>query len=71
LDVRQQNQNQIDHILTDRQRHLNILDVKSFSAADCDTSHYLVVAKIGERLAVDKQRSHRFHMKMLNFKKLN
>jgi hypothetical protein len=27
-------------------------------AADCDSDHYLVVAKVRERLAVNKQRSH-------------
>jgi hypothetical protein len=37
-------------------------DVQSFRAADCDTDHYLVVAKVRERLAVNEQRSHRFHM---------
>jgi hypothetical protein len=52
--------NQIDHILVDSQWHLNILDVRSYRAADCDTDHYLVVVKIKERLAVNKQRSHRF-----------
>jgi hypothetical protein len=30
-----------------------------------------VVAKIRERLAVDKQRSQRFHMERFNLKKLN
>jgi hypothetical protein len=63
--------NQIDHILVDRQRHSNVLDVRSFRTADCDTDHYLVVAKFRERLAMNKQRSHRFHMERLNLKKLN
>jgi hypothetical protein len=36
-------------------------------AAVCD----LVVAKVRERLAVNKQSSHRFHMGMFNHKKLN
>jgi hypothetical protein len=30
--------------------------------SDCDTDHYLVVAKVRERLAVNKQRSQRFDM---------
>jgi endonuclease/exonuclease/phosphatase family metal-dependent hydrolase len=47
--------NQIDHILIDRRRHSSVLDVQSFRAADCDTDRYLVVAKIRERIAVNKQ----------------
>jgi hypothetical protein len=61
-----------NQILIDRQRHSNVLDVQLFRAADCDSDHYLVVvAKVTERLAVNKQRSHRFHMEMFNLKKLN
>jgi hypothetical protein len=63
--------NQIDHILIDRRRHSNVLDVRSFRAADCDTDHYLVVAKIRERLAVNKQGSYTFHMERFNLNKLN
>jgi hypothetical protein len=63
--------NQIDHILVDRRRHSNVLDVRSFRAADHDSDHYLVVAKVRKRLAVNKQRSHRFHMQRFNPKKLN
>jgi endonuclease/exonuclease/phosphatase family metal-dependent hydrolase len=37
--------NQIDHVLIDKRRHSNALDVRSFRGADCDTGHYLVVAK--------------------------
>jgi hypothetical protein len=62
--------NQIDRIVTDRQRHSSVLDVRSFRATDCDTDHYLVVAKVRERLAVNKQGSRRFHTEMLNFNKL-
>jgi endonuclease/exonuclease/phosphatase family metal-dependent hydrolase len=47
-------QNQIDHILTDRRRHSSIPDVRSFRGADCDSDHYLIVAKVRERLAVSK-----------------
>jgi hypothetical protein len=47
--------NQVDHILVDRRRHLNVLDVRSFRAADCDSDYYLVVAKVRERLTVNTQ----------------
>jgi hypothetical protein len=63
--------NQIDHFLIDRQRHSGVFDVRSFRAADCNTEHYLVVAKFEERLAVNKKISHRFHMERFNLKKLN
>jgi hypothetical protein len=52
--------NQIAHILVHRQRHSNVLDVRSFRAADCDSDHYLVVAKVRERLAINKQISRNF-----------
>jgi endonuclease/exonuclease/phosphatase family metal-dependent hydrolase len=63
--------NQIDHILVGRRRHSNVLDVRSFRAADCDSDHSLVVAKFRERLAVNKQRSQRFNMERFNLNKLN
>jgi hypothetical protein len=49
---------------------LTVLDVRSFRAADCDTDHYLVVAKVMERLAMNKQRSQRFHRNRFNLKML-
>jgi hypothetical protein len=36
-------------------RHSSVLDVQSFRGADCDTDHYLVVAKVRERLTVSKR----------------
>jgi hypothetical protein len=39
-------------------------------AADCDSDHFLVVAKVKERLAANKGISHIFHMEQLNLKKL-
>jgi hypothetical protein len=61
--------NQIHHILVDRRRHLRVLDVRSFKAADRDTD--LVVVKVRERLSVNKRRSHRCHMERFSLKKLN
>jgi hypothetical protein len=58
-------------MLIDRRRHSSILDVRSFRAADCDTDHYLVVAKVREALTVNTQRTHRVHMGRFNLKKLN
>jgi hypothetical protein len=63
--------NQIVHVLIDRRRHSSILDVRSFRAADCDTDHYLVVAKVRKRLAVSKHSTNRVHMERFSLKKLN
>jgi hypothetical protein len=60
--------NLIDHILIGRQRHSSVLDIRSFSTADCDTDHSLLVAKVRERLAENKQRLHRFHKERFNLK---
>jgi len=65
------NHNQIYHILIDRRRHSNVLDVRSFRGADCDTDNYLVVAKVRERLAVSKQGAQRFDGERFNLRKLN
>jgi hypothetical protein len=45
--------------------------VRSFRAADCDTDHYLEVAKVLERLVVSKQTTHGVHMERFNLKNLN
>jgi hypothetical protein len=63
--------NEIDNILIEWGRHSSAPDVRSFIAADCDTDHYLVVAKLRERPAVTKQTTHRVHMARLNLKKIN
>jgi hypothetical protein len=56
----------IDHILIDRRRQSSMLDVRSFRRA-----HYLVVAKLRERLAVNKQAAQNFDGERFNLRKLN
>ena len=63
------NNSQIDYILIDRW-HSSILDIRSLTGADCDTVHYLVVEKVRERLAVNKQVTQTFHVERFNFRKL-
>jgi len=63
--------NQIDHVLLDRRWHSNVLDVRSFRGADCDTDHYLVIVKVRERLAVGKQAAQKFDRQRFNLRKLN
>jgi hypothetical protein len=46
-------------------------DIWPNRAADCDSDHYLVVEKVRERLAVNKQILRSFHMEMIKLKKLN
>jgi len=63
--------NQIDHVLIHRRWHSSILDLGSFRGADCDIDHYLVIAKVRERLAVGKQAAQRFDRQRFNLRKLN
>jgi hypothetical protein len=61
----------MDYILIDRSWHWSILDVRSFRRTDCDTDHYLVVAKFRERLAVSKQAAEKFDVERFNLRKLS
>jgi len=58
-------------ILIDRRWHSSVLDVRSFGGDDCDTGHYLVVAKVRERLAVSKRAAQRSDGERFNLRKLN
>ena len=60
------NHYQNDGTLIVRRWHSNILGVWP----DCDTLHYLVVAKIRERLSISKQVTQKFDMERPSLKKL-
>ena len=62
--------NQIDYILIAMRWHSSILDVRGFKGTDCDSDDYLVVTKVRESLAVNKEVAkksdgERFHLRML------
>jgi hypothetical protein len=57
--------------LIDKRRHSNILDVRSFRGADCDTDHYLVVAKLRGRISVSKRARQYFDLERFDLKKLD
>ena len=55
-----------------RQNEISIdEDLKSFRGAECDTDHYLVIAKFRERLAVGKQTEQRLDRHRFNLSELN
>jgi hypothetical protein len=58
--------------LIDKRRHSNIiLDFRSFRGSDCDADHYLVVAKLRERISVSKEARKIFHLETFLLKKLD
>ena len=62
--------NHTDNILIGRRWQSNILDLRSLRG-NCDTDHYLAVAKVREKLAVSKQSARKFYGERFNLKKLN
>jgi hypothetical protein len=63
--------NKTDHILVDRRQQSRIPDVQSFRGADCDADHYLVAAKLRERLLVSKLAAQKFDMQRFDLRKLS
>ena len=57
--------------MIDRRRHSRILGVRSFRGAECDTDHYLFVARVSKRLEVSKKAAQNSDGKRFNLRKLN
>lgn len=56
--------NQIDHILIQKRFRSCIKDIQSYKGADCDTNHFLVVAKFELKLQSHKQLKKRNSIKI-------
>uniref|UniRef100_A0A8D9F872 Craniofacial development protein 2 n=1 Tax=Cacopsylla melanoneura TaxID=428564 RepID=A0A8D9F872_9HEMI len=60
--------NQIDHILIDDRRKSMIENVRTYRGADINSDHFLVIAKIRERIAMHK--SNKTHKEHFDIEKL-
>jgi hypothetical protein len=59
------------HILIDRRWHSHIFDVPPSRRAHCDIDHYLVFAKVREKLVVSKQEARKFDVEKFNLRGLH
>jgi exonuclease III len=54
--------NRIDHVFVYKRRYSDILILRSFRGTDCDTEHYMVVAKLRETISVSKRTRKKFDL---------
>jgi len=57
--------------LRDRRRNSSILNLGCFRGADCDTDNYLVIAKVWERLSVNKRAAQNFYVEIFNLREVS
>jgi hypothetical protein len=57
--------------LIGKRRHSNVVDVHSFRGADFETDHYLVVAKLRERISVSRRARQKFDLERFHLKKVD
>ena len=62
---------QIDHVLIGRRWHSSVMNVRIFRGPDCDTDYYLVIGKVRERIALDKQAAQMFDRQRFNLRRIN
>jgi hypothetical protein len=61
----------VTHNQIDKKQHSNILDVCSFRGVDCDTDHYLIVAKLRKRISVSKRARQNSDLERFDLKRLD